>query len=78
MILGRYLSALTKPELELLKEECNLTDEELEVFMFLAKGKYVREIVVRTSLSEKTVERRISAIKSKVEKVLTMKGGVLI
>ena len=78
MILGRYLASLTKPELELLKEECNLSDEENEIFTFLAKGKYVREIALKTSLSEKTVERRIGHIKFKVQKVLTMKGGALV
>lgn len=78
MMLGRYLTRLTKPELELLREECNLSDEELEIFNFLAKGKYIREIAYKTSLSDKTVERKVSAIKFKVEKVLTIKGGVLI
>lgn len=78
MILGRYLTTLTKPELELLKEECNLSDEETEIFTFLAKGKYVREIAFKTCMTERTVERRMRNIKFKVQKVLTMKGGVLL
>lgn len=78
MILGRYLTTLTKPELELLKEECNLSDEETEIFTFLAKGKYVREIALKTCMTERTVERRICHIKFKVQKVLKMKGGVLL
>ena len=77
MILGRYLSSLTKPELELLKEECNLTDEENEIFVFLAKGKYIREIALKTCLSEKTVERRVDRIKRKVARVVELKGGAL-
>lgn len=78
MRLGRYLSTLTKPELELLQEECNFSEEEGAIFSYLAKGKYIREIALKTCLSEKTVERRIEKIKNKVCKVLTMKGGVLI
>lgn len=78
MRLGRYLSTLTKPELELLVEECNFSDEESVIFSYLAKGKYIREIAFKTCLSEKTVERRIERIKFKVCKVLDMKGGVLI
>ena len=77
MRLGRYLSSLTKPELELLENECNFSDEEGIIFSYLAKGKYIREIALKTCLSEKTVERRIERIKFKVCKVLTMKGGVL-
>ena len=78
MRLGCYLSTLTKPELELLVEECNFSEEEGTIFLYLAKGKYIREIAYKMCLSEKTVERRIEKIKNKVCKVLTMKGGVLI
>ena len=36
MRLGKYLSSLTKPELEELKEQLNLSDDELEVFEHLS------------------------------------------
>ena len=75
MRLGLYLSSLTKPELELLKEECNLTDDESKIFSLLARGKYIREIAQKTCMSEKTVERRIKRIKRKVCRIIESKGG---
>ena len=39
MRLGKYLSSLTKPELEELKEQLNLTESEAEVFKMLSVGK---------------------------------------
>ena len=38
MRLGKYLSSLTKPELEELKEQLNLSDDELLVFDNLSKN----------------------------------------
>ena len=75
MRLGLYLSSLTKPELELLKEECNLTDDESKIFSLLAKGKYIREIAQKTCMSEKTVERRIDRMKKKIIRITETKGG---
>ena len=39
MRLGKYLSSLNKPELEELKDQLNLTDDEEMVFCQLSKGR---------------------------------------
>ena len=39
MRLGMYLTSLTKPELEELRERLNLTDDEEVVFKGLSKGR---------------------------------------
>ena len=44
MRLGKYLSSLTKPELESLKEQLNLTDDEELVFFHLSKGRSKEKI----------------------------------
>lgn len=44
MRLGKYLSSLTKPELEELKNICNFTDEELKILDCLVKEKSYEEI----------------------------------
>ena len=69
MRLGKYLSSLTKPELEELKELLNLTDDELEVFSMLAKGKTLVEASMENKTSVSTLKRRIDGIKRKVEKL---------
>lgn len=69
MRLGKYLSSLTKPELEELKELLNLTEDELEVFSMLAKGKTLVEVSMENRISISTLKRRIESIKRKVEKL---------
>ena len=69
MRLGKYLSSLTKPELEKLKELLNLTEDELEAFSMLAKGKTLVEVSMENRISVSTLKRRIEAIKRKVEKL---------
>ena len=69
MRLGKYLSSLTKPELEELKELLNLTEDELEAFSMLAKGKTLVEVSMENRTSISTLKRRIEAIKRKVEKL---------
>ena len=69
MRLGKYLSSLTKPELEELKELLNLTEDELEVFSMLAKGKTLVEVSMENRISVSTLKRRIESIKRKVEKL---------
>ena len=68
MRLGKYLSSLTKPELEELKLLLNLTDEEETVFIRIAKGNNVSKIAFETNMSERTISRRIEDIYSKVDK----------
>ena len=69
MRLGKYLSSLTKPELEELKELLNLTEDELEAFSMLAKGKTLVEVSMENKTSVSTIKRRIESIKRKVEKL---------
>ena len=69
MRLGKYLSSLTKPELEEVKELLNLTEDELEVFSMLAKGKTLVEVSMENKTSVSTLKRRIDGIKRKVEKL---------
>ena len=69
MRLGKYLSSLTKPELEELKELLNLTEDELEAFSMLAKGKTLVEVSMENRISISTLKRRIESIKRKVEKL---------
>ena len=69
MRLGKYLSSLTKPELEELKELLNLTEDELEAFSMLAKGKTLVEVSMENKISVSTLKRRIESIKRKVEKL---------
>lgn len=69
MRLGKYLSSLTKPELEELKELLNLTEDELEAFSMLAKGKTLVEVSMEKRISVSTLKRRIDSIKRKVEKI---------
>ena len=69
MRLGKYLSSLTKPELEELKELLNLTEDELEAFSMLAKGKTLVEVSMENRISVSTLKGRIESIKRKVEKL---------
>jgi DNA-binding NarL/FixJ family response regulator len=69
MRLGEYLSSLTTPELEELKELLNLTEDELEAFSMLAKGKTLVEVSMENKTSVSTLKRRIESIKRKVEKL---------
>lgn len=77
MRLGKYLSSLTKPELEELKNICNFTDEELKILDCLVKEKSYEEISSYIRCSVATVGRKISVIKYKVEgSYLNMKNRV--
>ena len=69
MSLGRYLSSLTKPELEEIREQCNLSDDELAIFKMLSKSKSRLEICDFLGLSERTTDRRIKKLKRKVEEI---------
>lgn len=73
MSLGKYLSSLTKPELEELKELLNLTDDELEVFAELSKGRSKVSISDKCLVSVGTVSNRIKTIQSKVDRI-TLRG----
>lgn len=68
MRLGKYLSELTKPELEGLKEQCCFTETEIAIFDRLKKGETSIEISEKISLSVPTIDRRIRGIKEKIER----------
>ena len=70
MRLGKYLSSLTKPELEVLKEQLNLTDDEMEVFCGLSKGRSKIKIAEDCLISVGTVSNRIKSIQNKAERLL--------
>ena len=69
MRLGKYLSSLTKPELELIITNANFTDDERKIFELLAKDKGITEIAIKLCVCERTINRRIKNIESKISKV---------
>lgn len=69
MRLGKYLSSLTKPEVEELREQLNLTDEEERIYNLLKKNKSNIEISDKLLLSESTLKRRIKDIQRKVDRL---------
>lgn len=75
MKLGKYLSSLIKPELEELIENCGFTDEEIEIFVYLSKGRMREEISQLLKISSRTVDRRIKSIKNKMLKIGKYKNG---
>lgn len=62
-------SKLTKPELEKIIKSANFTEDEESIFTMLCKGKSISEISFKISVSERTVSRRVSAIKYKIKKL---------
>lgn len=63
------LSKLTKPELDEIINNANFTEEEIEVFKLLARGKTITEIAQQVSVCNRTVNRRIEKIKSKISRL---------
>ena len=59
MRLGKYLSSLTKPELDNLRVQLNLTDDEDLVFLQLSKGKSKVAVAENCGISTPTVDNRI-------------------
>lgn len=74
MRLGKYLSSLTKPELELLKERLNLTDDEEMIFCQLSKGRSNITTADNCRVSLSFVDSRIKSISLKVNK---LGGGII-
>lgn len=69
MRLGKYLSGLTKPELDCLKNQLNLTDDEEQVFYELAKGRNITKVAENCVTSPSTVSNRSRKIKEKLNKL---------
>ncbi len=74
MRLGKYLSSLTKPELELIVKIANFTDDEQKIFELLAKDKSITQIATSICVCERTINRRIKNIESKISKVGGYRG----
>ena len=72
MRLGKYLSSLTKPELEELKEQLNLSDDELAIFENLSKNRSKVTIAENCLVSVSTVDNRIKSINTKL---FRLQGG---
>lgn len=68
MKMGKYLSTLTKPELEELKSNCDFTKEELDLIYMLRNKNTNIEISQRMSVSVATVDRRVRDIKEKIKR----------
>ena len=69
MRLGKYLSSLTKPELELLKDQLNLSDDEEPIFVHLSKGRSNIAVADNCMISLTTVDNRIKSIKQKISRI---------
>ena len=69
MRLGKLLSSMTKPELENLRENLNLTDDEDLVFVQLSKGRNKTYIADNCMISISTVDNRIKAINLKLKRL---------
>lgn len=69
MRIGKYLSLLTKPELEEIENKANFSDEEKLIYYMLSKGKSLTEISINNKISLSTLKRRINNIKWKVGKI---------
>ena len=73
MRLGMYLTSLTKPELEELRGNLNLTDDEMEVFNGLSRGRSRIRIADDCMCATSTVDNRIKAINKKINRL--QRGG---
>lgn len=75
--LGKYLSSMTKPELEQIKEQLNLTDDEEMVFVQLSKGRSKITAADNCRVSLSFIDSRIKSISIKVNKLGGDKIGTL-
>lgn len=66
---GKYLTTLTKPELEKLKENLNLTEDESLIFDNISKGYTLKKIEYLCNMSESTIIRKQENIFNKIERM---------
>ena len=76
MRLGKYLSSLTKPELEELKEQLNLSDDELIVFDNLSKNRSKVTTADNCLVSVSTVDNRIKSINKKIMRISKVRDEI--
>ena len=74
MRLGKYLSSLTKPELEELKENCGFTHTEKIIFTMLQNDKSSQYMANKLYVSVPTIDRKIKKIRNKIERLNDMNG----
>ena len=67
-------SELTKPELDIILENANFTEEEEEIFKLLSRGKSIIEIAEHIMICERTVNRKVTKIKNKIDKLEVLNG----
>ena len=66
MNLSRYKTS----DLQKIKEDANLTEDEEMIYYMLSKGKSIIQIADKMNLSTATVSRRIKKIKSNIKKLI--------
>lgn len=76
MRLGRYLTSLTKPELENHINNLNLTTDQEEIIKLLLKGSSREMIADKMKISPATAGKRIGEIVKKIDKLKEM--GVIL
>lgn len=76
MKLRSYLSSLTKPELEELKDRLALNDSEKAIISMLHNEKSIIEISNKLCVSVPTTNRKINQIKHKLERDDYMKNTI--
>lgn len=59
-----------KAEYEYFLENCNFTDRQKEIFNLRRRGMSIIEISFKTNLCDRTVNREIRKIKSKILKLI--------
>lgn len=67
-------SELTKPELDFILKYANFTEEEEDIFKLLSRGKSIIEIAEHIMICERTVNRKVIKIKSKIGKLEGLNG----
>ena len=69
MRLGKYLSSLTKPEIDDLAGKLNLSDDENAVFYMLSLGKSNTNIANKMCICDRTVCRISKKIRFKISRL---------
>lgn len=72
MTFGGYVSSLTMPEIESLKESCHFTADEETIFDLLSDGRTIRNISYDIAMSERTISRKIRSIRAKINKIRSL------
>ena len=67
-------SELTKPELDFILKYANFTQEEEDIFKLLSRGKSIIEIAEHIMICERTVNRKVTKIKNKIDKLEVLNG----